>query len=516
MTSVMSIAGSIDVNAWREQARALVLAGAEPAAVEWIDVDDPQGSLHGPGAADVGPLFPSPAHAAGRRGPPAQPSPPPLLVPRSFLALARLVLAHRDPGKWALLYRLLWRLTRGREGHGERHVLSNPLDDDTHAANLMAKSVKRDAHKMKAFVRFRRVTSPSALGGIAEHYLAFHKPEHPIIRLVAPFFARRFSVMAWTILTPSGSATWDTRSLTFGPPATRDQAGSPDALEDFWKTYYASVFNPARANPRAMTKEMPRKYWSTLPEAALIDDLLKNAPERTRAMAGRLAPGGAGAAAYVPAVARGAEGDPRVVLPQLAAAARSCRGCDLCERATQTVFGVGPPGARVMLVGEQPGDQEDLAGVPFVGPAGQVLNRALADVRGAGGAGLDRDALYLTNAVKHFKWSPDPRGKRRLHARPSPAEVRACKPWLEAELHAVKPDVLVLLGSTAAQSLLGAGFRVTMSAGKVLLDTSLAPAVVATVHPSAVLRAPTPAQQQALRDQLTADLRTAAARARAL
>jgi DNA polymerase len=166
-------------------------------------------------------------------------------------------------------------------------------------------------------------------------------------------------------------------------------------------------------------------------------------------------------------------------LPALREAAAGCKGCHLWKLGTQTVFGEGPESAGVMFVGEQPGDQEDRAGKPFVGPAGRLLDKALAE------AGIDRSATYMTNAVKHFKWQE--RGKRRIHQKPTWAEITACRPWLEAELAVVHPRVLVLLGATAAQSLLGREFRVTQNR-RTLVESSLAEAVTATIHPSAILR----------------------------
>ena len=171
----------------------------------------------------------------------------------------------------------------------------------------------------------------------------------------------------------------------------------------------------------------------------------------------------------------------RPTLPALRQAAAGCKACDLWERATQTVFGAGSRGARVLFVGEQPGNEEDLAGQPFVGPAGRLLDKALAE------AGIDRAQAYVTNVVKHFKW--EPRGKRRIHAKPNSQEIRACRPWLDAEIEAVKPDVIVCLGATAAQSLLGSAFRVSQRRGEVV-PSPLAPKVIATVHPSSILRAP--------------------------
>jgi uracil-DNA glycosylase family protein len=172
---------------------------------------------------------------------------------------------------------------------------------------------------------------------------------------------------------------------------------------------------------------------------------------------------------------------PRPTLPKLRAAAANCRGCALWKRGTQTVFGEGPRTARVFLVGEQPGDREDLEGRPFVGPAGKLLDRALAQ------AGIDRSRVYVTNTVKHFKW--EPRGKKRIHQKPNAVEIAACRPWLDAELAVIKPKVVVCLGATAAQALLGRSFRVTRHRGE-LVRSDLAPYVLATVHPSSLLRAP--------------------------
>jgi DNA polymerase len=187
----------------------------------------------------------------------------------------------------------------------------------------------------------------------------------------------------------------------------------------------------------------------------------------------------------------------RRTLPSLRAAAAGCRGCELYRRATQTVFGQGPASARVLLVGEQPGHEEDLAGQPFVGPAGRLLDRALE------AAAIPRSEVYVTNAVKHFKW--EPRGKRRIHARPRAPEIAACRPWLAAELEVLEPEVVVCLGATAAQALLGPAFRVTKQRGQ-WLRAPLAGRVLATIHPSAILRAPDEAARHREFDGLVADL----------
>jgi uracil-DNA glycosylase len=191
----------------------------------------------------------------------------------------------------------------------------------------------------------------------------------------------------------------------------------------------------------------------------------------------------------------------RPSLTKLREAAAGCRACPLWKDATQTVFGEGPAKAAVVLVGEQPGDREDQEGRPFVGPAGRVLDDALAD------AGIDRKQVYVTNAVKHFKWTP--RGKRRIHQKPNAEEIAACRPWLDAELAVVKPDVLVALGATAAQALLGRGFRVTRERGAPV-DSDLAPNVVATVHPSSILRARDEAERREAYDAFVADLKVVA------
>ena len=181
-------------------------------------------------------------------------------------------------------------------------------------------------------------------------------------------------------------------------------------------------------------------------------------------------------------------------------AAARCQGCHLYRTGTQTVFGEGPTSAQVMMVGEQPGDVEDREGHPFVGPAGRVLDEALEEV------GIDRDNVYVTNAVKHFKW--EARGKRRIHSKPNAREIRACRPWLDEELDLVEPRIIVVLGATAAQALLGPKFRVTQQRGKAIDGTGLAPYIVATVHPASILRAPDPETRESEGRSFVADLRT--------
>jgi uracil-DNA glycosylase len=188
-------------------------------------------------------------------------------------------------------------------------------------------------------------------------------------------------------------------------------------------------------------------------------------------------------------------------IPKLWEAAQGCRACDLYKNATQAVLGVGPREAAVLFIGEQPGDQEDLAGKPFVGPAGKVLDEALVE------AGIPREEVFVTNAVKHFKWQP--RGKRRIHDKPTLGEVKACRPWLETELAIVKPQVIVCLGATAAQSLMGPKFKITVERGK-FFETPWAPWLTATIHPSAILRMPDEVMRREARATFVADLRAVA------
>lgn len=198
---------------------------------------------------------------------------------------------------------------------------------------------------------------------------------------------------------------------------------------------------------------------------------------------------------------------PNPTLPKLVDAASTCQACDLYKSGTQTVFGEGSRNSLVMFVGEQPGDKEDLQGRPFVGPAGAILDRALDD------AGINRTRVYVTNAVKHFKW--EPRGKRRIHKKPNAMEIVACRPWLDAEIAVIKPRVIVCLGATAAQSLLGKDFRVTQHRGE-LIDSAIGPRLLATVHPSSILRAPDDEQRHAEYARFVADLKTIAGLLRSL
>lgn len=452
---------------WRDAARRLLQADRPPEQIAWSDSH--QGtSLFAPSDLDAE-LGAPPPHA---KGPP---------VPSDFLKLARQVACHRAVERWQRLYRILWRLT-----HGEKHLLQVASDEDLHRVLQMQKAVTRDAHKMKAFVRFRRV---EVEGG--EQFIAWHRPDHRVLPLTAPFFARRFKGMHWAILTPDASAYWDQHNLRFGPGLPESSAPDHDELEDHWRSYYAAIFNPARIKVDMMKREMPARHWRTLPEAELIEDLLREAPGRVQAMVAQHEGFAETAAHYF---------ENTDTIDQLRSAATKCAACNLHCHATQTVFGEGPTRADLMLVGEQPGDQDDLAGRPFVGPAGQLLDQALAEI------GVPRESLYITNVVKHFKF--EPRGKKRLHQKPDAREIYACRPWLEAEIAVVAPRVVVCLGATAAQAILGRDFRLQQQRGQ-WQSSDFCDLTLATWHPAALLRVPDPTRREQMRGQWLADLATA-------
>lgn len=452
---------------WRSAARAALAAGWHPAETLWVNADAEQTAL----VLHEDAPSPRKFDTASVR------------VPRAFLALADEVSCHRDDTRWSLLYRILWRLTRD-----EPHLLEVATDPDVHALRGLAKAVHKDVHKMRAFVRFREVVTAEG-----SWFVAWFEPEHHIIEANAPFFRDRFTNLRWSILTPERCVHWDLRELTFTPGVPQSSAPAADAMEELWRTYYRNIFNPARLSLTTLTNHMPRRYWKNLPEAGLIPELAANARPRSDEMIKESVEERSGLADFSrPLIPDTQE------LPTLRAAAAACRACPLWRNATCTVFGEGPSEARVVVVGEQPGDQEDRQGRPFVGPAGLLLDRAFA------AAGIQRSSLYLTNAVKHFKW--EPRGKRRLHQRPSAREVAACRPWLEAELHAVRPRLIVCLGATAAHSVTGRNVRVLSERSQKVETEFGAPALI-TVHPSALLRLPDGADPAAEFERFVADLR---------
>ena len=428
---------------WRERARGLIQCDVPPDRVSWVE----------PGG--TGDLFALDGPARNERRMPAPPADfQPVRASQRFLTLARSAALHTDTARFGLLYRVLWRLQRNPR------LMEDKADPEVRRIEELAKAVRRDAHKMHAFVRFREVKEEDG----TPHFVAWFEPDHHIVRVEAGFFMRRFANLHWSILTPRGSIHWDGEVMHEGPPARRSDAPAGDPVEDLWRSYYASIFNPARLKVGAMLSEMPKKYWKNLPEAELIPQLIAGAQAREAAMvsSGNLDMG------EKPATLTGVD-----------KAIHACRMCPIGELENRAVMGEGPIGAALMIVGEQPGDQEDEMGRPFVGPAGQLLDEYLQ------AAGIDRSAAYVTNAVKHFKfvW----KGKRRLHQSPGAKEVDTCRWWLEAEREIVQPRLVLALGASAARGLLGKTVSISKVRGAPLAlgdGTEL----WVTVHPSYLLR----------------------------
>ncbi len=476
MRSAM-LASETDFDGWRSAARAFRLAGVNPETAMFRVAGAEQTGLFD---AEQG----EPTNAR------AEPRTADFTVPKAFVTVAGEVILHRSADRFELLYRLLWRL------RDEPNLMKVVSDVDVADALERAKNVSRASHKMKAFVRFRQVTDEAG-----EAWVAWFEPAHRVVRKTAPFFVNRFTTMRWSILTPDETCHWDGKTLAFGPPATAADAPGEDEIEEFWKTYYASTFNPARLKTRTMQGEMPKRYWKNLPEAALIPGLVAAAAVRTETMVAT--PHSAPNARLAKAVARHGrdasfdEGFVPSNLAEVDPGVQGCRRCPLWRDATQGVCGEGPATARLMIVGEQPGDQEDLAGRPFVGPAGQVLDAALE------AAGINRAEVYVTNAVKHFKH--EPRGKRRMHQTPVVSEVSACRWWLDHERRLIRPRIILALGATAALSVLGRKVAVTQERGRPLPLGDGASAVI-TVHPSYILRLPDPRDQVRERAAFVRDL----------
>jgi uracil-DNA glycosylase len=462
-----------DFDGWRQAARTLALDGVKPQDVMWSVKGDEQ-------------LFASTDTTSQPRS-----SGGTFNVSAKFVELAKIAILHRDGERFALLYRLLWRL---REHHD---LLEVATDSDVIGVTAMAKAVRRDEHKMHAFVRFREIGRERDA-----HYVAWFEPEHHIVELAAPFFARRFADMPWSILTPERCAHWDGFAISFTSGVSKAMAPTLDRLEETWRRYYATIFNPARLKVKAMRTEMPKKYWRNLPEASLIKPLIANAGRASEAMIAKAPTEPHKAQTRLEEPMKRKTDTAASELETLREEAAGCRACPLWKDATQTVFGEGAPEARIMLVGEQPGDKEDLAGKPFVGPAGQMLDRALVE------AGIDRSKVYVTNAVKHFKFIP--RGKIRLHQKPATPEIKACRPWYERERAAIKPLLVVAMGATAAQSVLGKTTPINKNRGH-LIDLDETTKALVTVHPSYLLRLPDEDAKAREYERFVEDLKLAAA-----
>ncbi|WP_375263846.1 UdgX family uracil-DNA binding protein [Palleronia sp.] len=457
--------------AWRDAARELLAERIPPDGVLW---------QYGAAESDLFATAPTPSTGGRTR------------VSRAFVDLAEAVCWHAEPERFARLYALLWRLA------DERSVMTDRGDAAVAKLREMEKSVYRDMHKMKAFLRFREIDAT----GSRRRFAAWFEPQHHIAEPSAAFFARRFGDMDWIIATPDRTVHFKDGEIALAPGQPRPPL-LKDATEQLWTTYFRNIFNPARLKVKAMQSEMPRRYWKNMPEAAAIPDLIAGAEARAREMqraAPTLAP--ARAAKITEQLSMTPTDTPAPgSLSALHQEAANCTRCPLHRNATQVVVGEGPRDAPLMVVGEQPGDQEDLAGRPFVGPAGQLFDRLAEE------AGLDRDKAFVTNAVKHFKFQP--RGKRRIHQKPDAGEVQACRWWLEAERRLIKPKLILAMGATAAMSLTGTGAGIMKRRGTFERTEDDTP-VLLTLHPSYLLRVPNAAAKAAAERDFRADLTLAA------
>ncbi len=468
MIRTATLEAGADLEGFRKAARRLVAEAVPPDAVAFSC--EAGGDLFGTEAG--------PAEA------------PPLSLPRAVADAIRLVVCHSDPERYALLYRLVWRVA-----HGEKHLLEVASDPLVHRLERMAKSVRRDIHKMHAFLRFEKVGESAG----RERFVAWFEPEHHILGAASRFFVERFAALDWSIHTPEASAHWNGEALTFGPGGRPGEAIEADGFAEGWRGYYESTFNPARANMRATLAEMPKKYWRNMPETRAIPQMLADAPRRAAGMVAA-APTAPRKRRPERALEAMRDQEPRTLdeLNRIIAAS-----APLVPGATRAVLGEGPIGAGIALVGEQPGDQEDLQGRPFVGPAGQLLDRALAE------AGIPREGAYVTNAVKHFKF--EQRGKRRIHRKPTAGEVQHYRWWLMRELELVGPRLVVALGGTAGLALSGRAVSVTRERGPATFAPPDGPAWpgVVTVHPSFLLRLPDETAKAEAWEAFVRDLRLA-------
>ena len=451
------LAAQDDFEGWRDLARGFAAEGVPPDRIMW-QVGDAGADLFGASPEPVTPAL---------EGSPA------FSVPRSFIELARSVVCHRGEERFAALYAMLCRL------RDQSALIDDRTDPLLRRLEAMAREVHRDIHKMRAFLRFRGVGE-----GVEQRFVAWFEPDHHIVRANADFFVGRFASMRWSILTPELSLHWDDAALSEGPGARRSDAPAGDPIEEMWKTYYGAIFNPARVKVAAMLREMPRRYWKNMPETALVPHLIAGAQARESAMVAASRENlGANLARSWEALREEAMG---------------CTRCPLYRSATQTVFGEGPLDAKLMFVGEQPGDQEDQAGKPFIGPAGQMFDDAL------GQAGIDRARVYVTNAVKHFKY--EQRGKRRIHSKPNVGEIKACRWWYAQERALIRPAVTVALGATAARQMLGKAVTIGGARGAAhpLEDSSEG---WVTIHPSFLLRIQDKADTEAEYRRFVEDLK---------
>jgi DNA polymerase len=448
---------------WREAARELLVHDVPPELVTW-STPHAGGDLFS-GAPPAAAQTDNAADNKAEIPPPSQPRHPPPNIPRSLMDMLQSAACCRVPDRWAFLYRVIWRWQQGE------HDVQSPADEDGARLHAMVKAVRREEHDMHAYIRFRE--RPAEAG--PPRFVAWYEPQHDVLPQVAEHFVSRMGRVSWMIATPEASVLWDGQTLHNTGPLVKNSEDLEDTGEALWLTYYRSVFNPARLNQSVMQQHIPSHRWKNLPEGKIVTHMISEASLGARKV-GQYEAVGQRKGTTIPIAPEDAQPE-----RQQPSKLDECRRCELWQFATQAVGGEGPKKAKIMFVGEQPGDQEDLAGQPFVGPAGKLLDQVCEK------AGVDRETIYVTNAVKHFKW--EPRGKRRLHKTPVQKEIEACHYWLEKELAHVKPTVIVALGATALKSV--------MRTANVTLKNSIGHPVfheghwiVTTYHPSYVLRVP--------------------------
>jgi DNA polymerase len=408
------LANETDWEGWRKATRSLILGGVPPDDVRWA------------------------VRSHDEEGDPLQDETGSFGVSRALVSLASLAIQARDPERFDLLYRLVWRANAGER------VAQKTADPAMRRAQGLALAVRAEAHRMRTLLRYLPVQE-----GNRTRYLGWYDPAHFVLEANAQLIVRRFPDLALSIVTPDGGAHWDGSELRFSPGVRRSTITDDDELQSWWHSHHAALLRDSRLG-------------TAVPEAEDLDEAPRP-PDRPA-----LGP-----------VVLPLHADPS--LQEAMHEASDCRRCHLYEPATQTVFGEGPAHASVLFVGEQPGDQEDVIGRPFVGPAGQIMDRAMEE------AGIDRRTIYITNAVKHFKFTP--RGKRRIHQTPEAPEIQACRFWLDVEIVRLRPKLVVAMGGTAARALLGRQVTITRERGKPIELPDGQEAFV-TVHPSFLLRVP--------------------------
>jgi DNA polymerase len=431
----IALKNETDWDGWRQAARRLVLAGIEPEAVTW----------------SVGGSTEPPPEASGS-----------FSLPRSLVSLASVAIQAREPERFGLLYSLVWR------AHAGEKLLEDDGDPDVALARRLALSVRAEAHRMRTNIRFLPVGDPMGdpIGdGGSTRYLGWYVPAHFVLEANAQLIARRFPDQVFSIITPDGAAHRDGSALLFGSGLKHIE--DDDALQAWWERHGRQLLEQAEPGTSIPEAEDLDEAPRPLDRPALGPVVLKLAPDPVLVRAGK--------------------------------DAANCHRCPLYEPATQVVFGEGPAGATVLFVGEQPGDQEDVIGRPFVGPAGQLMDRALEE------AGIDRRTVYVSNAVKHFKFTL--RGRRRLHQTPDVSEIQACNVWLTIEREHLRPRLMVLMGASAARAIMGRAVTISRERGRPMRMADGQTAFV-TVHPSYLLRIPDAAAKAREYEAFVRDLRS--------